>query len=114
MDELVKLLSNGKHEILLNRADPCIEYLRERLTLNCVHVYFLNTKTELGIRLDAENCDYSKADMSKGLGIISFQGAITLNYNKVRCLVEVDLESMKGYGYLAEISDADYQKIVKS
>ena len=112
MNELVKLLSSTKHEILLNRVDPCVEYLKERLALNCVHVYFSSTQTELGIRLDTANCDYSKADMLNGLGTLYLQGAITLNYDKVKCLVEVDLQTMRGYGYLTEISDFEYQRII--
>ena len=112
MNELVKILSGSKHEILLNRVDPCVDYLKERLALNCVHVYFTSTQTELGIRLDTANCDYSKADMSNGLGTLYLQGAITLNYDQVRCFLEVDLQTMRGYGCLAEISDSDYQRII--
>lgn len=112
MNELVKLLSSTRHEILLNRVDPSVDYLKERITLNCVHVYFTGTQTELGIRLDKANCDFSKADMSNGLGTLYLQGVITLNYDKVRCLLDVDLKTMRGYGRLTDIDDIEYQKII--
>ena len=103
INELVKKLSTGKHEVTIgNREEPNSE-IEERLTdMKYIHIMFSNTKggTELGINVDTESCNLTEVDFHKGKGKVHIEGTTNLNYCDVRCIVDVDLESRKGEGYL--------------
>ena len=96
MNELVKKLSEKKHPVQANRPDKSVKALQERIDLNYVHILFEQTGTEIGIKLDRDNCDFSKANFEKGTGKVHFEGAVTLNFDKVRCIVDISLKTMKG------------------
>ncbi len=113
MNELVKRLSEKEHAIQANRPDKSVEALQKRIDLNYIHILFEETGTEIGIRLDKERCDFSKANFEKGTGKIHLEGALTLNYDKVRCTADINLKTMKGKGRLQLIeNDAEYIRII--
>lgn len=102
MDSLVeRLLSNQPIEFE-SRTDT-LEELKERLTeIKFVFITFPKTKggTELGIDVDLDLTDIKNANFDKGAGNIRVIGTCELNYQKVRCIAEVDLSTKKGTGHL--------------
>lgn len=114
MNELVKRLTK-KQPVQANRPDKSVAGLRERIDLNYVHVLFTKTGTELGMYLDRDKCEWKPEDLEKGTGKIHLEGALTLNYDKVRCVTDIDLSTMAGTGCLSLIeSDQEYNRIVHS
>jgi hypothetical protein len=58
---------------------------------------------ELGVRLDREACDFSKADFDQGSGMVHIEGNLTLDYVKVRCVADIDLATLEGTGHLEKV-----------
>ena len=108
INELVKKLSDGKHEVSIGNRDEPNSEIEERLTdMKYIHVTFPNTKggTELGISVDVESCDLTKGDFGGGKGNIHIEGTTNLNYCDVRCIADIDLASRKGEGYLVVVNN---------
>jgi hypothetical protein len=85
-----------------------MEEIKERLTeMKFVFVTFTQTNggTELGINVDSNLTKIENADFDKGAGTIHVVGTCTLNYQKVRCIAEVDLSTKKGTGYLEPVDE---------
>ena len=101
MDELVQRLSEGDHPIVTQRYKT-VEELKQAIDRGYVLVKFTDTKggTELGIRLDKQLSDWTKADFVKATGSVHLTGELTLNYVKVRCVADVDLAALAGQGHL--------------
>jgi len=112
MDDLVERLSKKQHIDFESRTDT-LDEIKERLTeMKFVFITFTETKggTELGINVDSDLTKIENADFDKGAGVISVVGTCTLNYQKVRCIAEVDLSTKKGTGYLEPL-DSDNNSI---
>jgi hypothetical protein len=112
MDDLVKQLTKKQPINFESRTDT-LDELKQRLTeMKFVFITFIETKggTELGINVDSDLTKIENADFDKGAGIISVVGTCTLNYQKVRCIAEVDLSTKKGTGYLEPL-DSDNNSI---
>jgi hypothetical protein len=112
MNDLVKRLT-VKTAIEANRADKTPKALQERIELGHVHIMFKATGTELPIILDRKNCKLDSANFSTGEGSVHLDGVITLNYDRVRCIADIDLKTLDGDGYLVPVSEAEYNLIVK-
>lgn len=100
---LVDKLCDGRHPVEVGlRPEKTVKLFREALDRNYVHIKFTRTKggTELGIKLDPEACDFSKADFDGAQGIAHVEGGLTLDYVKVRCIADIDLRTLEGEGYL--------------
>jgi hypothetical protein len=103
MDELTSRLTTGQ-PVIMGGADPTVEELRERTgDMGYVLVKFTQTRggTELGISLDREATDLSKADFDSGTGTVHVEGNLILNDDPVRLIADIDLETLKGTGRLA-------------
>jgi len=102
MDSLVERLSSKQPIDFESRTDT-LEEIKERLTeMKFVFITFTETRggTELGIDVDLDLTDIANADFDKGIGTICVAGTCELNYQKVRCIAEVDLSTKKGTGHL--------------
>ncbi len=102
LDQLVERLL-AKQPIEFESRTSNLEELKERLLdLKFVFITFPETKggTELGINVDIDSTDTKNADFTKGTGNIYVVGTCELNYQKVRCIAEIDLSTKKGLGYL--------------
>ena len=102
MSELVQKLSQEQHPVeLTSRPMRDIKALKQCIDRGFVHVKFTNTKggTELGIRIDKDSSNLN-ADFEKGTGKIRLVGGLTLDYQKVQCIADIDLASFAGTGYL--------------
>jgi len=103
---LVDRLSSGEHPVVIGiRPEPTAQLLKEALDRGYVHVKFTDTMggTELGVRLDASACDFSKADFEAATGSLHIEGGLTLDYQKVRCVADIDLQTLAGTGHLEKM-----------
>lgn len=109
MNELTERLATGDHPVTVGGPQPSLEDLRHRITdIGWVHVKFTGTRggTDLGIPLDREACDLSTADFEQGRGRVHLEGVLTLNYDRVRCIADIDLETMDGTGRLVLVEES--------
>jgi uncharacterized protein YbdZ (MbtH family) len=106
---LVDRLCQGTHAVEVGlRPEKTVRLFKEAVDRDYVHVKFVQTKggTELGVRLDRNNSDFSKADFEKGTGTAHIEGTLTLDYVKVRCIADIDLSKLAGSGHLVAVSAA--------
>lgn len=105
INELVKRLSEGRHEVVLGYRNETDKEIKQRIEGGYVHIKFTQTKggTELGINVDLNNTNLKNLDFNKKEGIIHIEGTTNLNYNEVRCVADIDLATRKGQGYLVII-----------
>ncbi len=110
MSELVQKLAQGDHRVIFRATgDNAVEELKQCIDRDYVHIKFTETRggTELGFRLDSEHSDLSGADFENGTGRVRLAGNLTLDYVKVRCVGDLDLESMEGTGHLDILEQED-------
>jgi len=106
MNELVQRLSQGNHPVEASlRPEKTVAALKESIDRSYVHIKFTNTKggTELGVKLDPEASNFNSADFERQAGKVHLVGDLTLNYVKVRCIADIDLETLAGSGHLEPI-----------
>jgi hypothetical protein len=107
MNDLVRRLCEGDHPVEVSlRPNKTLEALKEWIDRKYVHIRFTDTKggTELGFALDPEATDIGQADFDKGSGSVRLVGRLTLDYVKVRCIANIELETLSGRGHLEPIS----------
>lgn len=103
---LVDRLCESDHPVKVGlRPEETVKLLKEAIDRDYVHIKFTDAKggTELGVRLDRDTCDFSKADFESGTGTIHVEGGLTLDYVKVRCIADLDLATLSGKGHLAKV-----------
>src|SRR5215813_15043822 len=103
---LVDKLCEGDHPVIASlRPEKTAQALKERIDLGYVHIKFTETKggTELGVRLDRDALDLSRADFENQAGTVHLEGDLTLDYVKVRCVADIDLKTLAGKGHLVQI-----------
>jgi hypothetical protein len=107
VNELVKRLSEGKHEVVIGHRDEPYEEIKERIEDGYIHIKFTQTRgsTELGINVDLRSTNVKDLDFTKGEGSLHIEGTTNLNYNVVRLIADIDLASRKGEGYLEVVSE---------
>ncbi len=108
MSELPHKLSKGDHRVIFpSRLDDPHQELKDCIDREYVHVKFTETRggTELGFRLDPDHSDLSKADWDQKSGKIRMAGNLTLDYVKVRCVADLDIDSLEGTGHLDLLED---------
>lgn len=109
MDELTQRLSTDQ-PVSAGGPDPSAADLRKRLEdLGIVFVKFTETRggTDLGIRVDREACDVSAADFDQERGTVHVEGTLFLNDDPVRCIADIDLETLNGTGRLVVVGEAE-------
>jgi len=105
MNELTQRLS-VEQPVVVGGPDPSLGELRRRLEeIGTVFVKFTETRggTDLGVYLDREASDLSKADFEQGSGTVHVEGTLILNDDPVRCIADIDLATLKGTGRLAVV-----------
>jgi hypothetical protein len=107
MDDLVARLCKGKHPIKVGLlSDVTAEAFQKRIQDGYVHIEFTNTQggTILGVELDKEASDLSKADFEGQSGSLHLVGSLVLNYEKVRCVADIELGTLTGEGCLQTVA----------
>ena len=106
MNDLVRKLCQGDHPVEVSlRPNKTLEALKEWIDRKFVHIRFTDTKggTELGFALDPESTEIGQADFDKASGSVRLVGSLTLDYVKVRCIANIQLETLSGLGHLEPI-----------
>jgi hypothetical protein len=109
MNDLVKHLTTGDHPVVVGGSQPTLEDLQRRATdMGYVFVKFTDTRggTDLGVRVDRDATDLSKANWEAGTGVIHVEGTLTLDYVPVRCVADIDLATLSGTGHLVVREEA--------
>ena len=101
-DPLVQQLANGGHPIIASRIDNSVERFKESIDRGYVLLKFTSTQggTEIGLRLDSEKSNLSQANFEDSQGMVHLEGDLTLNYTKVRCISDINLQTLEGTGHL--------------
>jgi hypothetical protein len=108
MNELVQRLALGNHPVEASlQPNKTAQALKESIDRGYVHIKFTNTQggTELGIQLDTEASDLQEANFESQTGKVHLIGNLTLNYQKVRCIAHLDLQTLAGQGHLEPIEE---------
>jgi hypothetical protein len=109
MSDLVQRLSEGQHPVEVTlRPERTVKALQDCIDRGYIHIKFTNTRggTELGVPIDRQRTDLTKADFAKESGRFSVSGELTLDYVKVRCVADIELPSLQGQGHLEPIAEA--------
>jgi uncharacterized protein YbdZ (MbtH family) len=102
-EDLITRLSRGGNPVEASlRAEKSAKAFKECIDRGYVHIKFTNTRggTELGVRLDREATDLSNADFDNDNGVVHLVGGLTLNYVNVKCIADIDLQTLEGRGHL--------------
>jgi hypothetical protein len=116
MNELTERLATGDHPVTVGGPQPSAEELQHRIEeIGWVHIKFTGTRggTDLGMRLDREATDLSKADFEKCTGTVHVEGTLTLNNDPVRLIADVDLSTLDGTGHLELREEPELAKEVE-
>jgi hypothetical protein len=108
MDDLVQRLSEGDHPVTVGGPKPSLAEFRHRVEeMGYVFIKFTGTRggTDLGVRVDKSATDLSQAYFDQATGIAHVEGTLTLNYVKVRCIADIDLETLNGTGHLVALEE---------
>lgn len=106
---LVDRLCVGDHKIVVSqRPEPSVKALKEAIDNGYARVKFTETQggTELGFKVDKDASDLSAADFEAGTGKVRLVGGLTLDYTNVRCIAEIDLQTLEGVGHLEKVQEA--------
>jgi hypothetical protein len=107
MNDLVQRLSSTDQPIEASlRPDKTVDALKAAVERGYVHVKFTETRggTELGFPLDRSRSDVAALERDGGKGTVTLCGDLVLNFEKVRCVAEVDLDTLTGTGRLEVLS----------
>jgi hypothetical protein len=108
MSDLVQRLSEGQHPVEVSlRPERSVQALKDCLDRGYVHIKFTNTRggTELGVPIDQQRTDLSAADFAGETGRLRVVGDLVLDYVSVRCIADIDLPSLQGFGRLEPTID---------
>ena len=103
---LVEKLCAGDHPVEASlRPEKTVKALKDRIEMGYVHIKFTKTRggTELGVRLDRDATDFSHADFENQKGTVHLEGELTLDYVKVRCIADIELQTLEGKGHLLPV-----------
>jgi len=103
---LVEKLCAGDHPVEASlRPERTAKALKDRIEMGYVHIKFTKTRggTELGVRLDRDVTDLSHADFENQKGTVHLEGDLTLDYVKVRCIADIELQTLEGKGHLVTV-----------
>ena|SRR5262245_41768103 len=103
---LVDRLCEGDHLVKAGlRPEKTVKLFKEAIDRDYVHIKFTQTRggAELGVRLDRDACDFSQANFENGSGTVHIVGNLTLDYVRVRCIADIDLNTLEGKGQLEKV-----------
>ena len=109
-NELVQRLSEGEHPVEISlRPEKNLRAFQECVERGYVHVKFTDTRggTELGVAVDVERSGWQGEDFKRGSGSVRIVGNLTLNYEKVRCVAEIQLPALSGVGHLERLEGSE-------
>lgn len=109
-ESLVDRLSAGDHAVAVSlQPSASAKGFKEALDTGYVRIKFTETKggTELGVRVNKELSDFQGANFDAATGRAKVVGDLTLDYVRVRCIADIDLQTLAGQGHLEKIAAAE-------
>jgi len=99
-DDLLMYLSRGNHPV--EPTAKSVEQFLERIESGYVNIKFTDTRggTVLGIKLDPVECKVAGDKLEHQPRKAHIVGELTLNYQPVRLIADVELDSLTGFGHL--------------
>ena len=100
MDQLITQLLTGNHPVLFEPRTEDINEIKERLNQGFVFIKFTETQggTELGVNVDGQLTRLNEGNFETNKGAIQVVGTCELNFQKVRCIADIDLSTRQGIG----------------
>ena len=111
MNELVERLTK-EQAVETARPEKTAKALKECIDRDYVHVMFKETGTEVGIQLDRRDCKLEEGNFDEATGSVHLVGGLNLNYDKVRCIADINLDTCEGTGYLEPVDDEEYERMM--
>ena len=111
MNELVKRLPRPQPAETARPAKTAWA-IKKSIDKDYIHVTFTATGTELGVQIDRRDSIFEGGNFKGACGRIHLVGGLILNYDKVRCVADIDLATCEGVGYLEPVSDEEYDAIM--
>ena len=113
MDKLVAKLSTGKHFVIFEPRTEELSEIKERLNQGFVFIKFTETRggAEVGINIDTQLTHLEEANFETGKGTLQIAGTCELNFQKVRCITDIDLATRQGVGYFELLDEQSCQLI---
>jgi uncharacterized protein YbdZ (MbtH family) len=105
---LVEGLCLGPHPVeAALRPENTAATLKECIERGFVPIRFPHTRgqTELGMTLDTAASVMRAADFENRNGTVHLEGTLSLNGQNVRCIVELDLATLRGQGHLVGVAE---------
>lgn len=108
MDKLVTKLLTGNHSVLFEPRTEDINEIKERLHQGFVFIKFTETRggTELGVNVDRQLTRLDKGNFEINQGTIQVIGTSELNFQKVRCIADIDLSTRQGIGRIELLQES--------
>ncbi len=113
MNDLIEHLSKGHYSVIVGGPKPSLAEFRKRVEdMGYVFIKFTGTRggTDLGVRVDKSATDLSRAHFDQARGVAHVEGTLTLNYINVRCIADIDLETLNGTGHLVALDPQAAQR----
>lgn len=107
MNDLVRRLSESDQPVEASlRPAKTLDAFKAAIDRGYVHVKFTETRggTELGFPLDRNRSDLTALDVDGKKGTVKLCGDLVLDFEKVRCIAEIDLDTLNGKGRLEVLS----------
>jgi len=107
MSDLVRKLTEGDHLVEARMGpEKTIEGFKAALDRGYVNVRFAASRggTQLGFKVDKRLSDLTGADFDQRSGTVKICGDLTLDYERVRCVAEIELSTLSGRGHLELLS----------
>ncbi len=57
----------------------------------------------LGVKVDPASSDIASGNFEVATGRVRLAGQLTLNYERVNCIADINLETLDGEGYLEPV-----------
>lgn len=112
MNELVERLTKAQ-PVEVVRPEKKAKALKECIDRDYVHVKFKKTGTEVGMQLDRRDSKLASANFDMPSGTVHLVGFLTLNYDKVRCIADVNLATCDGSGHVEPVDEDEYHRVIK-
>jgi len=103
---LIEFLCEGSHSIDLGwRKETDLDVVIESIRRKYLYIRFMDTRggTEIGVNLIENKCDFTLAELEKGIDQIYVEGTLSLNFEKVICIADINLRTLKGFGKLKRL-----------
>ena len=104
---LVERLSSGQHPVeAALRPERSAAALKQCIDREYLHIRFVEIggHTELCINVDKAVSIIHLADFENERGTVHLEGELTLNHVRVRCIVDLDVATLCGMGYLVPLA----------